>query len=74
MVGDLLDETNDTPQIIVQDSNDDEDEQHINVLNNDRSYMMSYIIKKQKGDTEESGNFRRTSERIRTQFLSKLVY
>lgn len=35
--------------------------------------MLSYIISKQK-EQESSGNFKRTSERIRTQFLSKLVY
>lgn len=35
--------------------------------------MLSYIIGKQK-DEDTQGNFKRTSERIRTQFLSKLVY
>lgn len=54
--------------MIVQEGEDDD---HINVLNNDRSYMLSYIIAKQKDGEEE---FKRTSERIRTQFLSKLVY
>lgn len=60
------------PQVIVQEGNDDEEVDHINVLNNDRSYMLSYIIQKQK--EEEGASFKRTSERIRTQFLSKLVY
>lgn len=63
----------DTPQMIVQEGQDDESEDHINVLNKDRSYMLSYIISKQKDEgTQET--FKRTSERIRTQFLSKLVY
>ena len=34
------------PQVIVQEGNEDEDEEHINVLNKDRSYMLSYIISK----------------------------
>jgi len=33
----------DTPQVIVQE---DDEAEHINVLNNDRSYMLSYIIQK----------------------------
>jgi hypothetical protein len=55
----------------VQEGNEDEDQ--IDVLSKDRSYMLSYIISKHK-DPESTGNFVRTSERIRTQFLSKLVY
>jgi hypothetical protein len=35
--------------------------------------MLSYIVAKHK-DPESTGNFVRTSERIRNQFLSKLVY
>ena len=61
----------DTPQIIVQEGNDEDDQ--IDVLSKDKSYMLSYIISKQK-DPDSTGNFVRTSERIRTQFLSKLVY
>ena len=57
--------------MIVQEGNEDEDQ--IDVLNKDRSYMLSYIISKHK-DPESTGNFVRTSERIRNQFLSKLVY
>jgi hypothetical protein len=56
----------------MHDENDDED--HIDVLNNDRSYMLSYIISKQKEEEVAPTNLKRTSERIRTQFLSKLVY
>ena len=55
----------------MQEGNDDEDQ--IDVLSKDRSHMLSYIISKHK-DPESTGNFVRTSERIRTQFLSKLVY
>jgi len=58
--------------VIIQDTNEDEEE-HIDVLAKDRSYMLSYIVSKHK-DPESTGNFVRTSERIRTQFLSKLVY
>ena len=63
----------DAPHFIVQEGQDDEEEDQINVLSKDRSYMLSYIIQKQK-DEQATGNFKRTSERIRTQFLSKLVY
>ena len=55
----------------MQEGNDDEDQ--IDVLSKDKSYMLSYIISKHK-DPESTGNFVRTSERIRTQFPSKLVY
>ena len=71
-----IDGEEESPEIIVEEGNDDVD--HINVLSKDRSYMLSYIIQKQKDDTPEGGssteNFKRNSERIRTQFLSKLVY
>jgi len=36
--------------------------------------MLSYIIGKQKDEGSKETSFKRTSERIRTQFLSKLVY
>ena len=35
-----------TPEIIVEEGNDDEDVDKINVLSKDRSYMLSYIIQK----------------------------
>lgn len=64
----------DQPQIVVEEGTE-ELEETVNVIAKDRSYMLSYLVAKQKD--EESGgqgNFKRTSERIRTQFLSKLVY
>ena len=44
---------------MVQEGNDEEDEDHINVLSKDRSCMLSYIIQKEKED--DSGTFKRTS-------------
>lgn len=44
----------DTPHIIVQESIEDDEE--IDDLSKDRSYMLSYIISKHK-DPESTGNF-----------------
>jgi hypothetical protein len=39
----------------------------VNVIAKDRSYMLSYLVAKQKDEEGGAqGNFKRTSERIRT--------
>lgn len=64
----------DQPQIIVEEGTEELDDT-VNVIAKDRSYMLSYLVAKQKDEEGVAqGNFKRTSERIRTQFLSKLVY
>ena len=64
----------DQPQIVVEEGTE-ELEDSVNVIAKDRSYMLSYLVAKQKDENSDgNGNFKRTSERIRTQFLSKLVY
>jgi hypothetical protein len=69
----VFDGDEEQPQIVVEEGNGEDIDDAVNVVSKDRSYMLSYIIQKQK-DEEATGNFKRTSERIRTQFLSKLVY
>jgi len=64
----------DQPHIVVEEGSE-ELNHTVNVIAKDRSYMLSYLVAKQKDEEGASlGNMKRTNEKIRTQFLSKLVY
>jgi hypothetical protein len=54
------------------DIDDNGELKKFSVVNDDKSYMISFILKNK--ETEKGRNLIKTTDKIRTNFLSKLAY